>query len=73
MVKIPFNVILLAMFQNSSIHNRDQIVFGLQQGLQTDPQMQQMQAMTEKLGPAGIKALNDQAMAGNMPSVEPQE
>jgi len=44
-----FNVILLAMFQNSSIHNRDQIVFGLQQGLQTDPQMQQMQDMAAQL------------------------
>jgi len=44
-----FNVILLAMFQNSSIHNRDQIVFGLQQGLQTDPQMQQMQDMATQL------------------------
>ena len=44
-----FNVILLAMFQNSSIHNRDQIVFGLQQGMQTDPQMQQMQDMATQL------------------------
>ena len=44
-----FNVILLAMFQNSSIHNRDQIVFALQQGLQTDPQMQQMQDMATQL------------------------
>ena len=41
--------------------------------MQQEAQMQQMQAMTEKLGPAGIKALNDQALAGNMPSVEPQE
>jgi hypothetical protein len=41
--------------------------------MQQEAQMQQMQAMTEKLGPAGIKALNDQAMAGNMQSVEPQE
>ena len=44
-----FNVILLALFQNSSIHNRDQIVFALQQGLQTDPQMQQMQDMATQL------------------------
>jgi len=44
-----FNVILLAMFQNSSIHNRDQIVFALQQGLQADPQMQQMQDMATQL------------------------
>jgi len=38
-----FNVILLAMLQNSSIHNRDAIVFGLQQGQQSDPQLEQMQ------------------------------
>jgi hypothetical protein len=41
--------------------------------MQQEAQMQQMQQMTEKLGPSGIKALNDQAMAGNMPQVEPQE
>ena len=40
-----FNVILLAMFQNSSIHNRDQIVFGLQQGQEPNPEMEQMQQM----------------------------
>jgi len=44
-----FNVILLAMFQNSSIHNRDQIVFGLQQGLQVDPQIEEMQNMGTQL------------------------
>ncbi|MCP4143959.1 MAG: hypothetical protein GY752_01600, partial [bacterium] len=38
-----FNVILLAMMQNSSIHNRDQIVQQLMQGNQPDPQQQQMQ------------------------------
>ena len=38
-----FNVILLAMMQNSSIHNRDAIVFGLQQGQETNPEMEQMQ------------------------------
>jgi hypothetical protein len=40
-----FNVILLAMLQNSSIHNRDQIVFGLQQGQEPNPEMEQMQQM----------------------------
>ena len=40
-----FNVILLAMFQNSSIHNRDAIVFGLQQGQEPNPEMEQMQQM----------------------------
>ena len=38
-----FNVILLAMLQNSSIHNRDAIVFGLQQGQEPNPEMEQMQ------------------------------
>jgi hypothetical protein len=38
-----FNVILLAMMQNSSIHNRDAIVFGLQQGQQANPELEQMQ------------------------------
>lgn len=41
--------------------------------MQQEQQQMQMQAMAEKLGPAGIKALNDQAMAGNMPSVEQPE
>ena len=44
-----FNVILLAMFQNSSIHNRDAIVFALQQGQQTDPQLEQIQAAAVQL------------------------
>jgi len=44
-----FNVILLAMFQNSSIHNRDQIVFSLQQGLETDPMMEQMEQQATQL------------------------
>jgi hypothetical protein len=38
-----FNVILLAMMQNSSIHNRDAIVFGLQQGQEPNPEIEQMQ------------------------------
>jgi hypothetical protein len=40
-----FNVILLAMMQNSSIHNRDQIVSSLTQGNQPNPEQQQMQQM----------------------------
>jgi len=38
-----FNVILLAMLQNSSIHNRDAIVAALQEGQQGNPQLEQMQ------------------------------
>ena len=41
--------------------------------MQQEAQMAQMQALSEKLGPAGIKALNDQSLAGNMPEVEPPE
>tara|TARA_R100000656_G_scaffold1477_1_gene2879 strand:- start:254 stop:2143 length:1890 start_codon:yes stop_codon:yes gene_type:complete len=44
-----FNVILLAMFQNSSIHNRDQIVFGLQQGQEVNPQLEQIQQVAVQL------------------------
>ena len=44
-----FNVILLAMFQNSSIHNRDQIVNALMQGNEPDPQQLEMQQMAMQL------------------------
>tara|TARA_R110000772_G_scaffold132668_1_gene241150 strand:- start:143 stop:2086 length:1944 start_codon:yes stop_codon:yes gene_type:complete len=38
-----FNVLLLAVFQNSSIHNRDQVVQSLMQGFEPNPEEQQMQ------------------------------
>ena len=44
-----FNVILLAMFQNSSIHNRDQIVNALMQGDEPNPEMEEMQQMGMQL------------------------
>ena len=44
-----FNVILLAMFQNSSIHNRDQIVNSLMQGDEPNPEMEEMQQMGMQL------------------------
>jgi hypothetical protein len=44
-----FNVILLSMMQNSSIHNRDQIVQQLMQGGQPDEQQTQMQQMAMEL------------------------
>ena len=44
-----FNVILLAMMQNSSIHNRDQIVFALNQGQAVNPEMEQMEQMGMQL------------------------
>ena len=51
-----FNVILLAMMQNSSIHNRDQIVFALSQGQEENPEMAQMEQM-------GIQLTMQQAQA----------
>ena len=44
-----FNILLLAIFQNSSIHNRDQIVNALLEGLQPNPEAQQMQQMVMML------------------------
>ena len=51
-----FNVILLAMFQNSSIHNRDQIVNALMQGSQPNPEEQQMQQFHHELQMEQAKA-----------------
>jgi hypothetical protein len=51
-----FNVILLAMFQNSSIHNRDQIVNALMQGNQPNPEEQQMQQFHHELQMEQAKA-----------------
>ena len=44
-----FNILLLAVFQNSSMHNRDQVVNALMQGMQPNPQQQQMQQMAIQL------------------------
>ena len=44
-----FNVILLSMVGNSSMHNRDQIVQQLMQGNQPNPEAQQMQQMAMQL------------------------
>ena len=51
-----FNVLLLAVFQNSSIHNRDQIVNALMQGMQPNPEQQQMQMMAAQLQMEQAKA-----------------
>jgi len=51
-----FNVILLAMMQNSSIHNRDQIVNSLMQGQQPNPEQQQQQQMGVQLQIAQAQA-----------------
>jgi len=44
-----FDVILLAIMQNSSIHNRDQIVQALQQGSQPDEQQQELENIGNEL------------------------
>ena len=44
-----FNVILLSVFQNSSVHNRDQVVQALMEGMQPDPEQQQMQKMAMEI------------------------
>ncbi len=44
-----FNILLLAVFQNSSIHNRDQIVNALMQGMQPNPEQQQIQQVAMQL------------------------
>jgi hypothetical protein len=38
-----FNILLIAVFQNSSMHNRDQVVGALLQASQPNPEQQQMQ------------------------------
>ena len=44
-----FNILLVSVFQNSSMHNRDQVVNALMQGMQPDPQQQQIQQMQLEL------------------------
>ena len=44
-----FNILMVAVFQNSSMHNRDQIVNALMQGMQPNPEQQQMQQMQQQL------------------------
>ena len=51
-----FNVLLLAVFQNSSIHNRDQVVQSLMEGFQPNPEQQQMQQMAMQLEMEQAKA-----------------
>ena len=44
-----FNIILVSIFQNSSMHNREQIVQALMQGMQGNPQEDQMKQMAMEL------------------------
>jgi hypothetical protein len=51
-----FNILLLAVFQNSSIHNRDQIVNALLQSMQPNPEAQKMQQYHHQLEMEQMKA-----------------
>lgn len=51
-----FNVLLLAVFQNSSMHNRDQVVKALMQSMEPNPQQQQMQQIHHQLEMEQMKA-----------------
>ena len=58
-----FNVILLATFQNSSMHNRDQIVNALMQGNEPNPEEQQMQQAHMELEMRQLEADIQKTMA----------
>ena len=58
-----FNVILVSMMQNSSIHNRDQIVASLTQGNQPNPEAQQMQQQHMQLQMQQAQADIEKTMA----------
>lgn len=58
-----FNIILISVFQNSSMHNRDQIVNALMQGMQPNPEEQQMEQMARELGLQQMQADVQKTMA----------
>ena len=51
-----FNILMLAVFQNSSIHNRDQLVNALMEGMKPNPQAQQMQQIQQQMQMEQAKA-----------------
>jgi hypothetical protein len=51
-----FNILMISVFQNSSMHNRDQIVNSLMQAMQPNPQAQQMQQMQQQMQMEQAKA-----------------
>ena len=69
-----FNILLLAVFQNSSMHNRDQVVNALMQGMQPNPQAQKMQQMQMQMqmaqAQADIKKTNAEAQEENAKAVK---
>ena len=58
-----FNVILISVFQNSSMHNRDQIVQALIEGAQPNPEEEQMEQMAKQLGLQQMQAEIQKTMA----------
>jgi hypothetical protein len=58
-----FNIILISVFQNSSMHNRDQIVQALIQGMQPDEQEEQMKQMGMELAMQQAQADIQKTMA----------
>jgi len=44
-----FDVILLSVFQNSSMHNREQVVQALMEGMQPNPEQEKMEQMAQEL------------------------
>ena len=58
-----FNIILVSVFQNSSMHNRDQIVQALMQGAQPNPEEEQMEQMAKQLGLQQMQAEIQKTMA----------
>ena len=58
-----FDVILLSIFQNSSMHNRDQVVQALMQEAQPNPQDEQMEQMGKELQLQQLQAEVQKTMA----------
>jgi hypothetical protein len=58
-----FDVILLSVFQNSSMHNRDQVVQALMQGMQPNPEQEQMEQMAKELQLQLVQAEVQKTMA----------
>jgi len=58
-----FNIILISVFQNSSMHNRDQIINSLMQESQPNPQDEQMEQMGKELQLQQLQAEVQKTMA----------
>ena len=58
-----FNIILVSVFQNSSMHNREQIVQALMQGMQPNPQEEEMEQMAKELQLQQLQAEVQKTMA----------